>query len=761
MDPRFAAAEEAFKANRIDEGVGLLGGAITDANGDVPASSYRRISAVLFTAARYEEARHWAEEGLQRYRKDFDLWNVLGVAQRRLLNYPAALAALDQAQKLNPKSDAPIINKTNVYNDMGDGPRGLDGALRLVRKAPGTAEYHRMAAIAYRALHDWDKARLRLETAVRLQPTLINAWVDRVSVASGLQNHDEALDVVNRALAANPESVRLQETKAVVLRRAGKSAEAITHLKGVIEKDDNAGWAHHQLGRTIADDDRPQANIHFRRAVEIDPKNRDFRISLVQSLERSRFGDEGANVEEAYQIAKGFEEIGPIPRDQIFVARGLFHRVGDYERARKLGGFSELGREWGRANNHAAFLGHLGRVETPEDRYELIEQHRIWGRNIQANADRNPITARPRRAPNGKIRLGIMSSDLRNHPVGYFALPLFDFMDTERFEVFCYSFSRGGEDNTQKYFASKSAEFRWRPTISDRDAAQMIIDDDCDMLIELGGSTHMNKLEVMAYRPGRLNASWLGYPHSAGLDAIDYIVCDPYMTPKDPALLIEKPMLMPHTWLALGRGQFREKPEVDPTTPEERNGFVTFGTFNQPNKYSEQVLATWARVLNETPNSQFLFVRPEAGSATFCDNMRAHFAQAGVSPERIRFHSIRGAHLPLYNEIDISLDTFPLTGGTTTCESMWMGVPVVSLVGEALFERLSYSLLSNAGLGDLASFSIDDYVATAVKLAGDPARRMVLRATLRDQLKESPLGQTQAFAKDFYDMVYSTVKAAG
>jgi predicted O-linked N-acetylglucosamine transferase (SPINDLY family) len=760
MDPRFAAAEEAFKANRIDEGVQLLSQAITDAKGEVQVGWYRRISTMLFQAARYEEARHWTEEGLKRYRKDFDLWNVLGVAQRRLFNYPAAIAALDQAQKLNPKSDAPIINKTNVYNDMGDGPRGLDGALRLVRKSPGVAEYHRMAAIAYRAMHDWDKARARLETAVRLQPNLINAWVDRISVASGLQLHDEALDVINRGLVANPDSVRLQETKAIVLRRAGHGAETVAYLKDIIEADDTVAWAHHQLGRTIADDDRPQANTHFRRAVELDPRNRDFRISLVQSLERSRFGDEGANLEEAYQLLRGFEDLGPIPRDQLFVARGLYHRTGDYEGARKLGGFSELGREWARANNHAAFLGHLGRVETPEDRYELIEQHRIWGRNIQANADRNPIKNRPRRAPNGKIRLGLMSSDLRNHPVGYFALPLFDFMDNERFEVFCYSFSRGVEDNTQKYFTSKATAFRWRPTISDRDAAQMIVDDDCDMLIELGGSTHMNKLEVMAYRPGRLNASWLGYPHSAGLEAIDYIVCDPYMTPKDPALLIEKPMIMPHTWLALGRGQFREKPEVDPTTPEERNGFVTFGTFNQPNKYSPEVLATWARVLAETPNSQFLFVRPEGSSPTFCENMRAHFAKAGVASERVRFHAVRGVHLPLYNEIDITLDTFPLTGGTTTCECMWMGVPVVSLVGEALFERLSYSLLSNAGLGDLATFNLDDFVAAAVNLAKDSARRMVLRATLRDQLKASPLGQTQAFAKDFYDLVYNTVQAA-
>ena len=760
MDPRFAAAEDAFKANSIDDGVRLLSEAITDAGDAAPVTAYRRLTAILFNNGRHEEARKWCEQGLKRYRKDFDLWNVLGVANRRLLNYPEALAALDQAQKLNPKSDAPIINKTNVYNDTGKGAQALEGALKLVRKSPNNAEFHRMAATAYRHLHDWDKARARLETAVRLQPSLMTAWVDLISISTGLQQHDRALDVVDRALVAIPDSPRLLESKAIVMRRAGKGVETQQFLLAVIAKDDTAAWAHHQLARTIADDDRPRANVHFRRALELQPSNLMYRISLVQTLDRTRTGDEGANIQEAYEVLLEFDQYGNIPNDQNFVARSVFHRVGDYGRTDRFGTFAEIGREWARANNHSAFLGHLARVETPEDRYELLEQHRMWGKSIEAHAANNPVVRPPRRPANGKIRLGIISSDLRNHPVGYFALPLFDFTEPDRFELYCYSFSRGAEDNTQKYFTSKADVFRWEPQISDRDAAQMIANDDVDMLIELGGSTHMNKIDVMAYRPGRINASWLGYPHSVGLETIDYIVVDPYMKPDDPKLLIEKPMIMPHTWLALGRGQFREKPEVDPTTPEERNGFITYGTANNPHKYGPEMLKTWARVVAETPNSQFLFVRPEGGTAAFRENMQAIFASQGVAPERVRFQAIRGAHLPFYNELDITLDTFPLTGGTTTCETLWMGVPVVSLIGQALFERLSYSILSNAGLGDLAVHTLDDYVATAVKLAGDSARRKTLRATLREQIKASPLGRTDLFAKDFYNLVAATVSAA-
>ena len=154
-----------------------------------------------------------------------------------------------------------------------------------------------------------------------------------------------------------------------------------------------------------------------------------------------------------------------------------------------------------------------------------------------------------------------------------------------------------------------------------------------------------------------------------------------------------------------------------------------------------------------------MFVRPESGVAAFKDSMISAFEQQGVAADRLIFISVRGQHMRWYNEMDISLDTFPQTGGTTTCESMFMGVPVISLVGPAFFERLSYSNLSNAGLGDLACFSIEDYIRKAVHLAGDTERRKLLRNGLRIDIKDRPLGQPHVFARDFYDMVEKTVTA--
>jgi predicted O-linked N-acetylglucosamine transferase (SPINDLY family) len=310
----------------------------------------------------------------------------------------------------------------------------------------------------------------------------------------------------------------------------------------------------------------------------------------------------------------------------------------------------------------------------------------------------------------------------------------------------------------QRHFTSKATAYRWEPEMGSHAAAQMIADDQLDMLIELGGSTHMNRLEVMAFRPARKQASWLGYPHSAGLSTIDYLITDPHNTPPRRDLLVETPLVMPKSWIALGQMIFSDSHKITPGVPEDRTGVITFGTANNPHKYNREVFALWAQVLQQVPGSRFIFIRPEGGTTSFRKNVLAEFARGGIAEDRITFHTVRGAHLPFYNEMDISLDTFPLTGGTTTAESLWMGVPVVSLIGEAFFERLSASILANCGLADLATPDKAEFVRIAVALANDKARRKALREGLRDQIRAGALGQAEQFAADFYDLIARTVQ---
>jgi predicted O-linked N-acetylglucosamine transferase (SPINDLY family) len=270
----------------------------------------------------------------------------------------------------------------------------------------------------------------------------------------------------------------------------------------------------------------------------------------------------------------------------------------------------------------------------------------------------------------------------------------------------------------------------------------------------------MNRLEVMAWRPAPRAASWLGYPHSSGLPSIDGLICDARNAPARPELLDERPWLMPRSWIALGPTVFSEEPPVDPVVPEARHGALTFGTANNPYKYTPEALAAWASIVAAVPGARFAFVRPEAGSRVFRERVAAEFAKAGVGPERLDFHPVRGAHLPFYNVIDITLDTFPLTGGTTTVEALWMGAPVVSLRGPAFYERLSASILGAVGLDDLVADDLEAYRGAALALAADASRRTELRRTLRERMRASPLGDTAGFARDFYDLVERKVRGA-
>ncbi|MBL8772133.1 MAG: tetratricopeptide repeat protein [Phenylobacterium sp.] len=757
MTDRLQAAQAALNAGRRDEAIEQLIAAVTED----PARTvqvYRVLAVQLYNANRFEEGVQFAGQGAQRHPKDYDLLNTYGVLLRKARRQAEAVPVLDAAIRLRPKDPAAQQNLGNVLLDLKEGARAEALFTKMVRADPRNAEYHRQLGRALLQQGKIDPAATRFRTAISLKKDLIDAWLDLVGTLNEEFRTAEAEEVLDRAIAANPGNQRLLEGKAMVLRRSGQMRRAEQFLTDLLPANPDAAWLHFQIGSLVADIDRARATAALRRAVELDPDRLDYSTSLVESLERTRHGDEGGHIEEAYQLALKLlhrrAEFGDAAKK---IMTEVFVRVADFDSQDQVGDFKSLGRGWASSGRHTALLKQLSRTHTHEDRLELVEQHRIWGRDVEKAAARRPIKRPPPRPKGGKIRLGFMSSDLRQHPVGYFAMPLFDHVDNERFEVFVYSYYLGQEDAAQRHIAERISAYRWWPDIGVGQAAEKIAEDQLDILIELGGSTHMNKLEVMAYRPAPIQASWLGYPHSAGLESIDYFICDPFSLPTDPAYLIEKPLVMPKTWLALGDAFFSDRNEITPGLPCERNGFVTFGTANNPHKYSREVVQAWARVVAAVPGSRFAFVRPEGSGASFRRNLAALFAREGVSEDRLVFHAVRGRHMPYYNEIDITLDPFPLTGGTTTTESLWMGVPLVSRVGEAFHERLSYSILSNAGLGDLCVKTPEEYQTQAVALAADLDRRREIRANMREALRKSPLGQTQQFARDFYDLIHRAV----
>jgi len=724
----------------------------------IPRTAIYDLGAELFRAGRLEDARARLGHGLRSRPDDFAMTNLLGIVLKNLGRHDEAITTLERARTLQPGNIAPLVNLGNVHIARRDGAAAERAFAQAVAAEPAKSEYHRLLGVALRFQGKSEAALASFADARRLDPREARNWIEPAGMLDELGQHEAALAIVDEGLVDQPGSRALCEAKLTLMRRAGRQVAAIAYAREVIARVPDQAWPLMQAARSIMHTDRTAANGYLREAVRLEPENREALAELADSLDRTRGPDEAANIAEAYAMALRRVALGGNMLPNARAITSILNRACNHEAADAVGSFAQLTNYWADTGYISALHYQMAQVKSDADRTLLVEAHRKWGRTIDAAAARSPLAAPMVRTKRAKIRIGLMSSDLRNHPVCYFVLPIIEQYDREQFELYCYSWNSGKGDAIQNRVATLCDGFRLAPSISDRDAAALIAEDQIDMLVELGGTTYMNKLNVMAWRPAPVQASWVGYPHSSGLETIDYIVVDPYNRPTDDALLIEKPLVLPESWVVLGPLGFSDRLAIEPGLPEERRGYLTFGTMNNPYKYTPEVLAAWAKITAAVDGAHFLFVRPEGATEAFQQNTRAAFAAHGVSADRVEFVGVRGTHMPHYNKIDIALDTFPQTGGTTTCEALWMGTPTVSLSGPAFFERLSRSNLTNAGLGDLAVDTLEAYHATALALAADRQRREQIRRTIRADIRKRPLGQIPRYVDGFMQTMKRAVE---
>jgi protein O-GlcNAc transferase len=723
-----------------------------------PSLEYDR-AARFFRADRRDEARLAAEAVLAQQPDHAPALNLMGVLDRQRGDFGPARAHLERAASLDPESETAWINLGNVHLDMEAADAAVDAYTRGLAAAPKRIDTLRLLGNALARAGRDAEAMVRFDEAVAAMSDPTPALRDRARAHYTAGRVDQALADLDAASELKPDDAELLLIKAQMLRLSGHGKQANVLLRELVARAPENADVHLALADALlAEERREAANEHYARAVALRPDDDHAQAKLCWSLVNSRYGNEAAHIAEAAAIARRMVARGIMHPGSAHAVQSALLRVADLD---TMAAFDALFPDrkvlldyWVRRNVVGALHAQLGRVTTMQDRLTLMDCHRQWGQRYEVK----PVPLRTVRPPRGpRIRVGFVSSDLRHHPVSYFALPIFEHYDRDRFEFFAYSFNPGTPDAVQRRIAGQIAGFRRMPNMPERDIAERIADDRLDILFELGGSTHLNRLEVMAHQPAPVQVSWLGYPHSSGLSRIEYILVDPYLKPPDPRLLLERPFEMPSSWVSLGPFGFTDHP-ILPGLPEERAGRLTFGTMNNPYKYAPETIALWARVLNRVPGSRFLIVRPEAGVSVFRENIARAFAKHGIASDRISYAPVRGHHMAHYNDIDIALDTLPQTGGTTTCECMWMGVPTVSLVGPAFFERLSFSNLVNAGLRDLAVDTPDAYVDQAVAVAADPERRRALRLGLRETIRQSPLGNTRGWVRDFEALTIRTLE---
>jgi len=346
-----------------------------------------------------------------------------------------------------------------------------------------------------------------------------------------------------------------------------------------------------------------------------------------------------------------------------------------------------------------------------------------------------------------KLRVGLVSGDLRSHPVSYFLESVLSAIDPSKIELIAYPTTPIVDDLSERIKPSFSM---WKPIYGKNDeaAANMIYADGVHILLDLSGHTANNRLPMFGYKPSPVQVSWLGYFATTGLNEMDYLIGDPYVTPpKDDDQFTEKIWRLPET-----RWCFTP-PDVDTEVsepPAVNHGYVTFGCFNNATKVNDEVMALWTKVLNAIPNSRLLLKAKQFHDQMARESIIQRFAAHGIDNKRISLEEFedRQKYFAAYNKIDITLDPFPFTGGTTSVESLWMGVPLVTLAGDSLISRQGVGVLMNAGLPDWIAEDEEEYVAKAVLFASDLDKLAILRTGLRSQVLASPLFDAPRFARN-------------
>jgi protein O-GlcNAc transferase len=552
---------------------------------------------------------------------------------------------------------------------------------------------------------------------------------------------DQAERLCREALRLDPNCPPVLSCLSEVNLRTGRIGIALALISRAVALDPGSPWYHAAQSATLRLGGRAvEAEAAIRRALDIAPEQPGFWASLGMALH-----DQGRLTEAHESLLKGIE-LEPSQSREMQAALGLVHSsagrpmdaLACFRRA------VEISPDDACTDASVLFLNHYSRDMTPE---QLLSEARGWAARHTSQLTSPTSEHSNVRDPDRRLRIGYVSGDFRQHPVGSMLKAVLASHDRASTEVYCYSNHWKHDLVTE---ALRSHVDHWRSIVhmTDECAADLIRADAIDVLIDLSGHTAQSRTLMLARKPAPVQALWLGYFDTTGLPAVDYIIGDRFVCPPgDEGLYVERVARLPHSWFCYSPSE--EGPDISPL-PALSNGYVTFGCLNNLSKVNEDVIDLWAKILRAIPDARLHLKATALSDTRVRDELTGRFAAAGVDPERVACSggSTYQEHLAAYNQIDIALDPFPYNGGATTLDALWMGTPVITLRGDRFVGRMGASVLAVTGLPELIAESKDEYVQRAIATAADLERLAELRASLRDRLVESPLCDGPGMALD-------------
>lgn len=597
-----------------------------------------------------------------------------------------------------------LISEGNVREDAGD----LPGAELLYRRAVAAAPGHPRAwlnlGIVLAARADEDGAARAYDTVLAIDPQHANGNYNYARLAYLRGDHPRAEALARTALRAKPDFAQALVVLSNALEAQGVLAESADALESAARlRPDDAGVWFNLADLMLRMERSERAEAAARRLLELDPQHPAGLGMLARLLRQHEFP------QQVLEPLRG--AIRNDPEDLVYQSQELM------------------------------LLNYLEDLPAAE----VHARHLAFGERLEARTPARFESFKGSRDPERRLRVGYVSGDLRTHPVALFLLPVLEHLDRGAVEVFCYSTGHVSDGFTER-LSGHSEHWIDARGMSDESLADAIHADAIDILVDLSGHTSAPRLGVFSQRPAPVQASWLGYLNSTGLKCIDYRLSDARCDPieRSQPLHSERLLLLPDSqWC------YRPWSEstLQPAPPFERNGYVTFGSFNSSAKLTEAMLMRWAALLNRLPDA-----RLRIGDIP-SDRKRAAVGRvltaAGVDSGRFEFlpRVSTSQYSDLVSSVDIALDAFPYGGGTTTFDALWMGVPVVAAVGDLPVSRSAASVLSALAMDEWIAPSIADFVDVAAARAADREDIAYQRRTLRARLEASPLTDHARFAR--------------